>query len=219
MKIKILKKNELTLGEYRDGHIWLGCSPEDCEGVMHRDLHNFLKVGHPDCIIKSVKEGEPFFCSVGLMLGRDLVEESHAIARVVHDPKGCRLSIDRYLGRKHWNPQHGDKFVIGAYQPTNTSYLPHLGCSVMTSDGLICLEEDQYIGVKDGEIVELSATELLEQLSKHKAARSPRYEAVEVAPTRVRPSRPRAGTIIHNQVTGKLEVFTNNKWKALKLED
>lgn len=221
MKIKILKNNEHCIGEWQDGYIRTGCvGLKDCKHLLDHSSHNYIaQTEGVNCLTKAVCENEPFFCSISYLLGPSLVDQVTCVARLVRDGDFFKVVQDTMLSGDRMIRNDGDKAILSAYHPTSISYIPKFDCCLMTSDGLICLEEDSYIGYQDGHIQELSAQELLDQLAKYKVERSPRYRSVTIEPHKTRPPKPRRGTVIINEVTGKLEAFIGNQWKTIKFED
>ncbi len=217
MKIKITR-DSYCFGTRKDDYSTIGdCCAEDCE--IDVCMAQSIETANLPCLTKEVAEGEPFFFgvthySIGLVsntsnyYGQFETLDGILTLKITHKISGARYQY-----------RDGDKVFIFSHQPTDLSLLPDHRCSILTSDALICLEEDSYIGYKDGHVDELSASELLEQLSRHDAERSPHYERVELSPLTRRPKRPRQGTLIFNKVSKKLELFNGKSWQTMKTED
>ena len=213
MKIKILPESFCT-AEYRDGNFLVGrCTVDEC-GV---DESAKLQIQHCNlpCLTEQVDEGDLFF------FGIRLYEEGTAVRTWYYT--GHLKSID---GEKTIFPEertegfalglsNGHHVLLFPYRPTDLSFLG-LHCSVMTSDALLTVEPDTYIGYKDGCIDVLTADELLDQLSKHGAKKSPSFEELSFKPVHSRPRRPRTGTLIYNTVLGALELFDGTSWRTIQ---
>ena len=217
MKIKI-PHDSFCFGTWNSDYFTIGdCCAEDCEINDHLKIS--IESANLPCLTKSVGEGEPFFFGVSVYSIGNIANTSHYIGQFETLDGILTLQTRQLIEGQNYKYGHDQKVLIFAYQPSDLSLLPSYTCSVLTSDALICLEEDSYIGYKDGHVDELSASELLEQLSRHDAERSPHYERVELSPLTRRPKRPRQGTLIFNKVSKKLELFNGTSWQTVKTED
>ena len=90
---------------------------------------------------------------------------------------------------------------------------------VWTSDGVLSLEDGDLITCKDGEVSKITLQDLLLSISKLKTKKSPSYSELKVVKSKGRPTRPSQGTIIYNDLSGRLEIYTKDGWKGLKYED
>lgn len=218
MKTKILPSNSFCVGKYDGGKIIIGeCTLEDC--CAEREVHNYLESSDQPCLTTLVEDGEPFFFSMSRYFGGQPINQSSHIGHLESVGKKKALMVKEKISGDRISPLDGDTFLIYAYQPTNLSFLPDHHCSVMTSDAMITLEEDTYIGFKEGHIDSLTADELLEQLSHYESERSPTFKRVQLSPTLSRPDRPLAGTLIMNKFSKRLEYFDGKSWRTVKLEE
>lgn len=217
MKIKITR-DSYCFGTWKDDYFTIGdCCAEDCEVDTY--MVQSIESSSLPCLTKQVLEGEPFFFGVTHYLVGLVSNTSHYYGQFETLDGILTLKITHKVSGARYNHRSGDKVLIFSYQPTDLSFLPSHRCSILTSDALICLEKDSYIGYKDGHVDELSASELLKQLSGHDTERSPHYKRVELSPLTRRPARPRQGTLIFNKVSKKLEYFNGKTWQTLKTED
>lgn len=217
MKIKI-PHDSFCFGTWNSDYFTIGdCCAEECEIDEHL-LLSIVNQGLP-CLTKAVNVEEPFFFGVSTYRIGLLENTSNYIGQFETLDGILTLKTTRLVNGQRYRYRDDEKVLIFSYQPTDLSLFPDYKCSILTSDALICLEEDSYIGYKDGHVDELSASELLEQLSNHEAERSPHYERVELSPLTRRPKRPRQGTLIFNKVSKKLEFFNGKSWQTVKTED
>lgn len=218
MKIAILPNNSFCVGRCDEGKIIIGdCTLKDC--CVERETEDYLDNSDLPCLTTLVEEGDPFFVSVDFYLGRQPIARSSHVGHIkTVDDKKTLVLEENICGDRHLM-QDGDHYLIYAYQPSNLSFLPDHPCSVMTSDAMITLEKDEYIGYKEGHIDSLTADELLEQLGRHSTERSPEYERVQLSPVWSRPDRPVEGTFIYNRISERLEYFDGTFWRTLKTEE
>lgn len=218
MKIAILPTNAFCLGTYEGGEIVIGeCTLEDCS--VESEVERFLENSDSPCLTTLVDDFEDFFLSVNFCLGGQPISQSSHVGYLTSDGNKKTLFLTELIAGIRPAPQDGDHFLIYSYQPTNLSFLPDHTCSVMTSDALITLEKDEYIGYKEGHIDSLTADELLEQLGRYKAEQSPLYERLQLSAVYSRPDRPVEGTLILNKISNRLEFFDGISWRIVKLEE
>jgi hypothetical protein len=171
------------------------------------------------CITQSVPIGEQFFFSIVLYHNQKHQETCDCIGTLEKDGDIFTLNILKIIGGDKLFPEDHHRFLITSYFPSKNFFSGEFYRSVLTSDGVITLEDNQMIGVKDGLIEELDVNEILDMLSKAKTGRSPSYRQVKFQPLRKRPARPSKGTIIYNEVADEFEVYGKNGWRKLKTED
>jgi hypothetical protein len=216
MKIRTLNPNNYCLANVIDGQFDLNCHLENCIKSLSREMVAFLSVSdnQRECISVCVAENEPFFCRIILFQNGKQINQADFVA---HYANG-RIVTDEAISGQRVNYEDEDKVLIFPYYPDNFTLYEHDQC-IFTSDGLVELEQNTLLGIKDGRLDKLDADEVLKQLAAGAGANSPSYEVVKMVPTPTRPKRPKEGMMILNKVTGKLEVYSNKKWKSIKWED
>lgn len=220
MKIKTLSLNNFCVATATDQDFKIRCREDvDTESftVEHSALLGMCDDGH--CISKEMGEKQRFFCSIVFFQSKKVVATTHYVAHLEKRADETYLITDKRVGGEPYFVPENDTVLVHGFYPKNFSFLGEHESCVMTSDGLVYLGPGDFLGYKDGVLEALSPVEVLEQLAKHRTSRSPNYGSIAVSPTKTRPSRPRKGTIIHNEVSGKLEIFTNGQWRTLKFED
>ena len=213
MKIKILPESFCT-AEYEDGNFLVGrCNIDEC-GV---DESVKLQIQHynPPCLTEQVDEGDLFFFGIRLHEEGTTLSTSFYTGHLKSVDGEKTIVPKEQVGGDYLHLINGDRVLLFTHRPTDLSFLD-LHCSVMTSDALLTLEPDTYIGYKDGCIDVLTADELLDQLSKHGAKKSPSFEELSFKPMHSRPRRPRNGTLIYNTVLGALELFDGTSWRTIQ---
>ena len=233
MKIRILQKSETTLGVVQDEHIILGdiCVADCCDFplVWRRIFSGETgdeKFEFP-CLLDSLVFGEKFFYKIQHFVGKDRDYIENGIGFIEKTEQGPRLNREKIL-----NSQEGLNFaystpvslpdgthviVTGSY-PYKLSHYTNEP-AILTSKGVMVLEENNLFTVKDGEIVEITPRELQNMLSKTSPSKSPSYSSIQTSPLLKRPARPKEGTIIFNKISKQLEVYTNKKWKVLAFKE
>jgi hypothetical protein len=213
MKILILPEC-FCVGEYLGGNIHVGnCTLKDC--CLEKDLERQLEHSKTQCLSKQVPEKQQFFFGVSLYQNGVAQKTSYQTGQF----ENCVLKPSTHVGGDRLRLNDGDHVLVFSYKPTDLSFLPEHSCSILTSDAVLILEKDQYIGFKDGHIDVLSAKDLLEQLKDYAASSSPSYQKINIEPVKSRPKRPRQGTIIYNKIINKLELYDGKSWRTIKLED
>ena len=218
MKIAILPNNSYCLATCDGGEIVIGdCTLKDCS--VGRELEDYLSNSDHPCLTTLVEDEEPFFVAVNFCLGGQPISQSTHVGHFQTADGKKTLVIDEDIAGDRILKRDGDHLLIYAYQPSNLSFLPNQHCYVMTSDALITLEKDEYLGYKEGHIDSLTADELLEQLGRYTTGRSPAYERVQLSPVWSRPDRPVEGMFIYNKISQRLEYFDGTFWRTLKTEE
>jgi hypothetical protein len=105
--------------------------------------------------------------------------------------------------------------LISPFIPDKLFFTGEFSRSILTSDGVITLDQDQFIGVRDGLIEELDVQEVLEIISKGETETSPLFSSLRLKPVSKRPVRPRTGTIIYNKNNNKIEAYNGKDWIEL----
>lgn len=213
MRIRILKNNALCLAKFTNGRYEIGdiCLDECC---FEPDINRFIQSLPPDanCITKSVEIGESFFFSIILYHNKVQQQTSYCIGHLTKDGDTFVLNIEKQIDGSRIYPEDHHRFLVTPYFPTNNFFNENFSRSVLTSDGVITLEQDQFIGVRDGLIEELDVQEVLDIIAKGSCETSPLYESLRLKPVSKRPKRPRTGTIIYNKNNNKLEVYNGQEW-------
>lgn len=220
MRIKILKNDAFCLAQFKNDRYEIGhCSLDDC--CFDREITEFLRqnMNSEQCITKTAPINEQFFFSILLYHNKVEQEKCDCIGTLDKDDDTYVLNVERIIDGNKIYPESHHKFLITSYFPSKNFFNGGFYRSVLTSDGVITLEDNQMIGVKDGLIEELDVNEVLTMLSKSKTEKSPSYKQVKLQPSRKRPSRPTKGTIIYNEVADEFEVYGKNGWRKLRTED
>jgi len=218
MKTKILPDNSYCVGEVVKGSISVGhCTLEDC--YLEDDLKRAIGETDVPCLTTQVEDGEPFFFSLSMRYGAQHLYSGSYIGHFEPADDGKTLVPDEKVAGDAVSLIDGDHFLIHSYQPTDLFFLADHSCCVLTSDSMISLEKDTYLGYKEGHIDSLSADELLEQLGRYETGRSPNYQRVHLSPLTQRPSKPVEGTLISNKISNCLEYFDGKNWRKIKLEE
>jgi len=220
MRIRILKNDAFCLAQFKNNRYEIGhCSLDDC--CFDQEVTEFLRhnTGSEQCITKTVPINEQFFFSISLYHNKVQQENCNCIGTLDKDGDKYVLNIKKIVGGDKIYPESHHRFLITSYFPSKNFFSGEFYRSVLTSDGVITLEENQMIGVKDGLIEELDVNEILEMLSKAKTEKSPSYKQVKLQSSRKRPSRPTKGTIIYNEITDEFEVYGKNGWRKIGTEE
>lgn len=213
MKIKILPESFCT-AEYENGIFIVGrCTVDEC-GV---DQSVKLQIQHQNlpCLTDQVDEGDLFFFGIRLYEEGTPLRTSFYTGHLKSVDGEKTIVPEEQTGGEHLRLINGEHVLLFTHRPTDLSFLD-LHCSMMTSDALLSLEPDTYIGYKNGHIDILTADELLDQLSKHEAKKSPSFEELSFKPMHSRPRRPRTGTLIYNTILGALELFDGTSWRTIQ---
>lgn len=219
MKIKILKNNEFCFAKYDGLNFTVdNCCIDDC---THLDPISdaLIRAGHNcSALQESVKAGEYFFLKKVFYPSRSIEVESIYTGRFINDGGGLKLELDRFISGEKIRHRKDDIVLIKSFQPNNISFLQSQRRSVMTSDCILTLDDDEFLTVVNGSIDKITKQELLKLLSKEKVESSPSYKKLQLTPQNSRPQRPRKGTVIFNDFSKKLEYYDGNEWKTLKAE-
>ena len=83
--------------------------------------------------------------------------------------------------------------------------------------GFVRLTEEGILFSSDGHITKLRPQDLVKFISRSSANIS--TGPISINPLKTRPSRPKKGTIIFNEVSGKFEGYDGTEWRTIKWED
>ena len=220
MKIKILKNDAFCLAEFKNDRYEIGhVCVDDC--CFDQELHNYLKNDSIPkcCITQSIGIEERFFFNMTFYHNKKQQEECAGIGYITKVDNVFVFNIEKIIAGNKLYPESHHKFLITTYFPSQNFFTSDFNRSILTSDGVITLEDDQLIGVRDGNIEELDVSEVLTMLSKGKIEKSPLYRQVRIQSSRTRPSRPVKGTIIYNEVSDEFEVYGKNGWRKINTEN
>lgn len=213
MRIRILKNDAFCLAKFENGRYEIGdiCVDECC---FEHSISNYIKsLGHDDkCITKSVEINEKFFFTIIRYHEKVQQEKCGCVGYLTKDGEKFILNIDDYIDGNKLYPESHHRFLITSYFPTNNFFNERFSRSILTSDGVITLQDDQFIGVRDGLIEELDVQEVLHIIAKGKCETSPLFSSLRLNPVAKRPARPRKGTIIYNKNNNKIELYNGQEW-------
>lgn len=216
MKIMILP-DAFCVGVWQSGSIKIGkCCVKDCN--IEWNLESHLQGGLLPCLTKQISINQPFFCNISKYNQRVRTCNSFCVSHFVREGDNLALVPGYQTGGDRLRLTDGDSVLVNSHKPKDFSFLPNHSCSILTSDALLVLEKESFIGFKNGHIDILGPEEVLEQLSSHVARNSPSFEQVHVEPTSSRPRTPRRGTLIFNKLTSTLELFNGESWKTVQTE-
>jgi hypothetical protein len=215
MKIRILNKNEhCFVRRTEDGLIHGGCSAEDC--CMSKDYELFLCSADHPCLRESVKDGESFFFELSRFENRKL----STVARYYGNFTENLLNIEEYIDGVDEDGEIGAVYLVSGFVPAQVyPRKKEFDSFIQTADHLLSLNENEFIGLKDGEIQNLSPSEALACLSEGFVEKLPLANQIRIAETRGRPVLAEEGCIIFNSINKKLEIFTGGLWKSFKFEE
>lgn len=213
MRIKILKNDAFCLAKFNNGQYEIGdvCVDECC---FDYEIARYIKSCTDDshCITKTVALEERFFFSIIRYFNKRQDERCDCIGYLTKNGEKFVINIERIISGNKIYPEGHHRFLIVPLCPDKLFFNSDFERSILTSDGVITLEQNQFIGVRDGLIEELDAEEVLEIISKGKTETSPLYSSLRLNPVTKRPSRPRKGTVIYNKNNDKLELYNGQEW-------
>lgn len=213
MKIRILNKNEhCFVRSTEDGLIFGDCCAEDCN--MADDYHLFL-THNGKCVRSVVQDNESFFFTL-----TKFDKGYGSVAQYYGYFQDNELIIEEYIDGVDLSHEDGHVFLVSGFVPYKVyPRNKEFDSFILTADHMLTLGPDEFIGFKDGEIQNLSASEVLTSLSRANTTKSPTYKELRLEKSKTRPKRAKDGTIIYNTASKKLEFFSQGIWKPLKLED
>ena len=220
MRIRILKSDAFCLAEYKKGRYEIGnVCVDDC--CFDREIHRYVhaNLSKETCISQAIPPNERFFFNITLYFNKKRQETCSCIGFVTHEGEVHVLNIESIIDGTEIYPEDHHKFLITPYHPSKNFFDGDFERSILTSDGVITLEDNQLIGVRDGKIEELDVLEVLDILSKGKTEKSPSYKQVRLQSVRKRPARPARGTIIYNEIADEFEIYGKNGWRTIKTEE
>jgi hypothetical protein len=219
MRIRILPTNSYCLGTVEGGEIHINCcSLKDCNLDFSTERH--LENQDLPCLTTLVNDNELFFVTISNTnkhpgSSTSWTQESSHIGYLEEK----KLILTQKLKGDSYRFVDGQNFLVYAHQPTDFTSLDNHSCCLMTSDAMISLDEDTYVGYKDGHISTLTASELLDQLSKHKVEKSPSFKQVRLSAAAKRPARAVRGTLIYNEKADELEFYGRSGWQRINKEE
>jgi len=216
MRIRTIKTSACCLALFNNNRYEISeVCLTDC-GFDH-ETHIYVKTlsDSGGCITKCVEPGEQFFCSILRFFKQRQQEQCDCIGHLTKDGNIFVLNIDRIIGGNKLYPEDHHRFLIVPLIPDKLFFNNDFSRSVLTSDGVITLEQDQFIGVRDGLIEELDVSEVLEIIAKGKTETSPLFSSIRLNPVTKRPTKPRKGTVIYNKNSDKMEVYNGQEWIEL----
>lgn len=216
MRIRILKNDAFCLAKFTNGRYEIGdiCVDECC---FDREIASFIESldDHSRCITKTVELNEKFFFSIKRYFNKKEFEKCGCIGYLTKDGDKFILNIEKVIDGNTIYPEQQHRFLITSFFPSNNFFNEQFARSILTSDGVITLEQDQFIGVRDGLIEELDVQEVLDIIAKGSCETSPLFSSLRLNPVTKRPKRPRKGTIIYNKNNDKLELYSGQEWIEL----
>ena len=160
-----------------------------------------------------------FFFQLSRYFNGKLDENTGYYGYLTKDGDATVLKTEKVIEGREIFPNYYHVFLVTPYFPSRNFIFNEFDRAILTSDGLITLDDNQMIGVKDGCIEELDTEEVLDMLSRAKTEKSPSYQQVRLQSVTKRPKRPSRGTIIYNELSDQYEVYCKNGWKKIKVED
>jgi hypothetical protein len=216
MLIRILKNYCCCFVEFHDNFYEV---KEYCDGDFSFDQETKYFINQLNnsgkCATKEISENEKFFFTLKRFLERRLAEESSYIGFFEKTGEKVILHTERLVSGIGISPQENQKFLICPYFPEKIFFDNDFSRSILTSDGVITLGEDQFVGVRNGLIEELDVGEVLDIISKGETEKSPVFESLRLKPVTKRPSRPREGAVIYNKGSKKLEFYNGKDWSEI----
>lgn len=188
---------------------------DECLSECQLDYYTDLYAKDSKCITQSVALEEKFFFSLEKYFRGNIVEQSKCFGHLTQDGPTFILNINGIFSGSHLYPDPNDSLFVTPFAPDNIFFAGIFPRSILTSDGVITLEQDQFIGVKDGLIEELDVQEVLDIISKGQAEKSPLFSSLRLNPVAKRPARPRKGTLIYNKNNNTIEVYNGQEWKEV----
>ncbi|MDC0297271.1 hypothetical protein OAK92_01725 [Crocinitomicaceae bacterium] len=111
-------------------------------------------------------------------------------------------------------------YVLTSYCPSSLDDGELYGDNLIhTSDGVVEIEQDEFLVNKSGHIASATPEEVLSIFSRRKVNISPSYKELRLSNSRTRPARAAVGTLIYNQNTGQLEFKGKNGWERIITKD
>lgn len=212
MKIKTLQTEACSyLTKIDNKNFALECCEDDqCLSPMA------IKVNEDTpCISEMITEGQQFFFSLFSYARKR--ESGYLNGIGVFN--GKTFTVVEFFNSDFWDDTPDQSYMLyGFHPPTNEVFSRHKN-AVLTSDGLTILEKDHFLANVGGAIEECSPKDALNILSKYKTPASPSFSRLKLAPSPSRPKNPGKGSVIFNDNTGKLEIFTGKEWKTINYED
>lgn len=219
MRIKILKEDAYAVVQFDNGKFILhNCPIEEC--CFSPDIENHIKSSNPTpCITQCAPIETRFFFKMLRFHNKIPSGTCGAFGFLQKNGDQVELVVEKVIQGNRFFPELQEKFLVSSFSPPQDFFNDYFDRSILTSDGVITLSDNQFVGVKDGLIEELDVQEVLDIISKGKTEKSPLYKQVRLQSLRKRPARPARGTIIYNEVADEFEVYGKNGWRTLKSEE
>jgi len=227
MKIRTIRPHGCCAGFYcgRKREIRIGdCDAHQCN-ISKQEYREKIEQEKHSCLIDRIEIGDMLFVRVysyeevpesgGTM---DFVYKTHSdfIVEVLqHEDGNCvTLSILSNFGRTHNNFTTNSYVWVESLIPEcDYSQIGHK--AIFTSDGVVFLEDGNFLGAKDGSIAEFTPKEMLDSISKERTQHSSAVEQLRLTPVTNRPRSPRRGTIIFNNTSRRIEFYDGTGWKTI----
>lgn len=210
MLIDIIKDPACCVVKFKQGKLKF---TDDCSDLcLPPGYGDMVKTAREEnCLPTQVPQNKLFFFK--------LYNFSHPYGRTVwececfgsHD--GETLNIARQLSNTSRIPH--DTLWVTTYSPSDFFFIDGDECSILTSDGVVLLQEDMYITQKGGKITEISTEDMLTHLGRQTTQKSVISKELRLEPLKTRPSKVRKGTIIYNAIKNKLEFWDGDSWSEL----
>lgn len=216
MRIRILKTKACCLAQFKNDRYEIGdiCVDECCfdyeTRIRIKEMHE-----SEECLTKHVEIGEFFFFSILRYFKQQETARHDCIGHLTKDGDKFILNIDKIIDGGNIYKEDHHRFLITPLCPDKFFFTRGFSRSILTSDGVITLEQDQFIGVRDGLIEELDVQEVLDIIAKGKCETSPLFSSLRLDPVVKRPKRPSKGTIIYNKNNNKIEIYNGQEWIEL----
>ena len=213
MKIRILNKNEYCVAKNTDQGLIIGGSClDDC--CLPDDYKLFLEHLGENCITQAVEPEELFFFRISRFKNRREPLESKYYGFLKKSDHCFVLNITEYIDGPLVSLDLDETYLISGFHPYDvTPRATEFDNFVLTSDHLLSIGKNQFLGFKNGEIDALDPDEVVQCLSSSK------FHDIKLQKRKARPKRPQQGTLIFNELSGTLEFYVNKQWRTLKLED
>ena len=214
MKIKTL--NDFVSSHVKqdsEGKLIVSCCCEDDVDIPVREIStvNNEKL----CLSKVAKPNEEFFFKMTGYKYNSAVSWMFGAATIKKHGDQTEFIITKEM-QKSWR---GGKMVISPYVPSLSDLIVYFDNCLLTSEGLISLNEGDFLGCVNNDIENLTVKQLLTRFSKEKTETSPSYKQLKLQSSRKRPERPVKGTMIYNEASDELEIYGKNGWRRIETEE
>jgi len=216
MRIRTIKNNVCCLSEFKNNRYEISDVCIDECGFDHDVAQYVQQLSEAGkCLSTVVDLQEKFFFSLSRFFKGSFQERCDCIGFLSKDQDVFVLNIEKIINGNKLYPELHHRFLVTPLIPDKLFFTGEFSRSILTSDGVITLEQNQFIGVRDGLIEELDVQEVLEIISNGETETSPLFSSLRLKPVSKRPSRPRTGTIIYNKNNNKIEAYNGKDWTEL----